>query len=165
VLDVVCGDAHLADHCGPRVEYVGVDIDPDKIIQVKKKYPQHSFHSFDVCGSVFPFENEKFDAAIVEAFVEMIDNPRVMLSEIYRVLKPHGKVFLTAFTRWGKCLYFLLGDIQELNQATTEPNKTHLSRTHINHVLDETNLVVESQYSINWGINRLIILKRGDRGD
>lgn len=51
-------------------------------------------------GTLFPYQNETFDSALCNQVLEHVFNPDRFLTEIYRVLKPGGKLLLTVPFVW-----------------------------------------------------------------
>lgn len=77
ILDIGCGRRKIegAD---------GMDIDPDshaKIIHDINKYP-------------FPIADSSYDQIFAKHIIEHIENPRGLIEEIYRILKPGGRAFI-----------------------------------------------------------------------
>ena len=56
----------------------------------------HKKEGIDLVGSVekIPTEDSKFDLLICQEVLEHVENPHLALREMYRVLKPSGKLFL-----------------------------------------------------------------------
>jgi ubiquinone/menaquinone biosynthesis C-methylase UbiE len=67
------------------------DIRNPKILE---KYPEIEFSKFDV-REKYPFPDETFDIVFAMSLIEHIDKPDAMLSEIKRVLKKGGYLYLT----------------------------------------------------------------------
>jgi len=44
-------------------------------------------------GHKLPFKDEAFDAVILEAVLEHVREPEIVVSEVYRVLRPRGRVY------------------------------------------------------------------------
>jgi len=88
VLDVGCGQKpykslfQSTEHIGLDVEVSGHD---------------HTNEQIDVYydGKIFPFEDQSFDSVICNQVLEHTATPKLMLSEINRVLKPQGYALLT----------------------------------------------------------------------
>jgi SAM-dependent methyltransferase len=74
-------------------EYVGLDIDSE--ITRKRKIADQLYD-----GKVFPFSSNSFDSALCNQVLEHVFNPDQFLREIYRVLKPSGKLLLTVPFVW-----------------------------------------------------------------
>lgn len=77
-------------------EYIGVDI----------KYSGHSHeHSkVDVFydGISLPFANDHFNAVFTSEVIEHLSNPEQTIPELYRVIKPGGRLLLTAPFCWNE---------------------------------------------------------------
>jgi 2-polyprenyl-3-methyl-5-hydroxy-6-metoxy-1,4-benzoquinol methylase len=101
VLDVGCsvGSIEMLFHLehpecaqGTRVE--GVDISPEAITRARGlNLPNCTFQAYD--GTALPFADGSFDLAIaIEVIEHVIDKPG-LIAQIFRVLRPGGRVFLT----------------------------------------------------------------------
>lgn len=86
LLDVGCGSAWLSGHF-PR--YVGVDDHPEAFADTDARV---------VRGDVtrLPFADGSFDAVVCKDVIEHVPDARVVIREVARVLKPGGRVFLSA---------------------------------------------------------------------
>ena len=87
VLDAGSGDQRYAPHFS-RQRYESADFE-----SVDKVYAKSTY----VCdlGSI-PVEDQRFDAVIFTQVMEHLPEPREVLNELHRVLKPGGKLFFTA---------------------------------------------------------------------
>ena len=63
---------------------IGVDIDPSSDAEV--------IHDLNVFP--YPFEDNYADAVYAKHIIEHLDHPAMFLTEIYRILKPGGTVFV-----------------------------------------------------------------------
>ena len=74
---------------------VATDISPNSLQIIKKKYKEYSKNlNTEVADMEFlPFENETFDVVCSAGSLSYGDN-QVVMQEIYRVLKPGGKVII-----------------------------------------------------------------------
>jgi SAM-dependent methyltransferase len=77
-------------------EYIGVDM--------QYTGHDHSLSKVDVYydGKTLPFEDNHFDAVFCGEVLEHIFNPDEILPEIYRVLKPGGRLLLTVPFSWNE---------------------------------------------------------------
>jgi SAM-dependent methyltransferase len=95
VLDVGCGTKpyRALFRC---VEYVGLDTDGSghdhRREQIDVKYD----------GEVIPFHSSKFDSAVCFQVLEHVFEPKALLREVHRVLKPGGYLLLTVPFVWGE---------------------------------------------------------------
>ena len=53
-------------------------------------------HSFECELHSIPKDNDTYDVALLTQVLEHVPNPKLVLSEIYRVLKPDGRLLITA---------------------------------------------------------------------
>lgn len=120
-LDVGCGDGRVAQIMGERlgIAFYGVDISKKgvelaKKIGVKAKVADLS--------SKIPFEDNYFDLVISTEVLEHVTDPDTFLKEIYRVLKPSGKLLLTTpnLSSWVNRILFILGIYPIFLEASTE---------------------------------------------
>ncbi len=98
VLDYGCGigfNTYYFANVFPNV--IGIDNDKSSIEiakkQLKKLKCSKKVLYYD--GKKLPFEDNSFDIVNVSDVWEHAQNPRLMLKEIYRVLKPDGIIYIT----------------------------------------------------------------------
>ena len=90
LLDIGCGNQPYRDLFAPLVrEYIGLDQDD------RQSRP-------DVIGDALwlPFRADAFDTVLMIQVLEHLPNPMEAMSEIRRVLRPGGRVILTAPQYW-----------------------------------------------------------------
>ncbi|MDA8602532.1 class I SAM-dependent methyltransferase [Gammaproteobacteria bacterium] len=92
ILDVGCGSKPYRSFFSTS-DYVGLDIESDRVRNQR-------FADYTYDGETFPFENNLFDVVICNQVLEHVFNPDQFLSEIFRVLKPDGKILLTVPFAW-----------------------------------------------------------------
>lgn len=92
-LDVGCGRKPYRGSFGLVTEYVGLEYDSE----VSR---QHSMADVFYDGKKFPFADSSFDSIVCNEVLEHVFNPKDFLGEIYRVLKPGGRVLLTVPFVW-----------------------------------------------------------------
>jgi ubiquinone/menaquinone biosynthesis C-methylase UbiE len=100
VLDVGCGigvgPVYMVQEFGCRV--VAVDVSKKMLEWAGKRAiregcsDQIEFHKADVRD--LPFENDRFDAVIVESVLAFVEDKRSAIDELIRVLKPGGHIGL-----------------------------------------------------------------------
>lgn len=89
-LDIGCNKGLFLMYCSK--ESVGIDIDKLMLEEAKKKGLNVIYHDAE---EKLPFDDNEFDAVNIRQCIEHISNPLKVLKEIYRVLKPEGKIVLT----------------------------------------------------------------------
>ena len=99
VLEVGCGEGRGIDWMiGRAKSFTAIDKIGPVIEELKKKYPQGKFLS----GNIPPlrvFQDQSFDRVISFQVIEHIQDDRLFLNEIFRVLKPVGMALLTTPNR------------------------------------------------------------------
>lgn len=92
VLDVGCGTKPYRDYLECS-DYIGLEIDSE--FNRKRNYADFYYE-----GLVFPFPDENFDTCITNQVLEHVFNPDIFLSEVRRVLRKNGILFLTVPFVW-----------------------------------------------------------------
>jgi SAM-dependent methyltransferase len=92
LLDVGCGSKPYAAIIHVS-SYTGLDIDSPATRQYGV-----ADHLYD--GKSFPYDDDRFDSALCNQVLEHIFNPDEFLREIYRVMKPGGRLVLTVPFVW-----------------------------------------------------------------
>jgi ubiquinone/menaquinone biosynthesis C-methylase UbiE len=115
VLDVGCGSGALVEFLAEHVaqEALGIDIQSDgfhKEVASSKDGTSHSAGCVKGdARSMDAFPNERFDAVVTAHAFHELSDPETALSEIRRVLKPGGTLFIADFakgeTRWDERYY------------------------------------------------------------
>jgi SAM-dependent methyltransferase len=165
LLDVGSGPGRLAigiaDRVGDIKRYVGMDVDEEAVSWGSKyitpEHPNFLFLHIDVENRrynpeaplsdtqfVFPFDDEEFDIiTLYSVFTHMLtDGVRAYLREFRRLLKPQGKIHLSAFLEDG------VPDVEENPQGYLQEWEGHLhcvryNRVFFGRLVDEAGLRVE----------------------
>ncbi len=102
VLDIGCGmggKTVVYSEAGARV--VGVDISPSKVVQAHSYALSREVRALFITGDAetLPFADNSFDLVIANDSLEHFSDPASTFSELSRVLRPGGRLFLF-FTPW-----------------------------------------------------------------
>lgn len=93
ILDVGCGQKPYKT-LFKYDSYIGMD--------VEQSGHSHQYEEIDIFydGKTFPFDDNSFDCVITSQVFEHVFTPDLFIKEIYRVLKPGGKLLLTVPFVW-----------------------------------------------------------------
>lgn len=97
VLDVAAGTGtSAAAYARTGATVVGVDIS-DGMLQVgRERHPNIEFVQAD--AEKLPFGDDEFDAVTISFGLRNVEHPKQALAEMYRVLKPGGRVVICEFS-------------------------------------------------------------------
>lgn len=98
VLEVGCGEGRGIGLLMPRAaSFTALDKIEPVLVNLRRKFPQGKF----IAGHFPPFQADSgvFDCVISFQVIEHIQYDRAFLKEIYRVLKPGGKAWITTPNR------------------------------------------------------------------
>ena len=89
VLDLGCGKKpYQPFFLGKSVTYLGVDVKLNEFVDI-------------LCnGEKLPFKDNVFSICLCLQVLEHVDEPRTVIDEIFRVLKPSGLIFLSTHGSW-----------------------------------------------------------------
>jgi ubiquinone/menaquinone biosynthesis C-methylase UbiE len=101
VLEVGAGTGANLPHYRRATRVVALEPDPSMAKRLPSKVSEAKVHVEIVAGSAesIPFPDESFDAAVVTFVFCSVDDPRVALGEVRRVLKPGGKLVILEHVR------------------------------------------------------------------
>jgi ubiquinone/menaquinone biosynthesis C-methylase UbiE len=112
IIDVSCGGGRLLkkiENTNPNLELYGVDITPGYLAQ----HPELSNINFQIAeASSLPYPDNNFDVSICSLSIHHYENLSAVLSEIKRVTKPNGFIYLIDFfpkATWSQWLLNLIG--------------------------------------------------------
>lgn len=99
IIDIGCGPgfyvAELLEEVGPEGSVLGVDAAEAMLAVAGKRCEGHQNASFQRADATsLPAEDESFDAALSVQVMEYVPDVGAALAEIYRVLRPGGRVVI-----------------------------------------------------------------------
>jgi len=101
LLDIGCGSSPII---GGYKNATGIDLNGSKIAFIKSKYPELRFMRMD--AENLEFGDNSFDSVLCIELVEHLKNPKIVISEIARVLKESG-VAVIATPDYGRPWWYL----------------------------------------------------------
>jgi len=116
VLDVGCGNGYvLAQYAKYGANVSGVDLTQTALDLSQKRFAlaglQGDFRLTD--GNALPFDDAVFDIACSMGVLHHIADPRPMIAEMRRVLKPGGRLILMLYY-WGSWKYHVVFRVKRL---------------------------------------------------
>jgi SAM-dependent methyltransferase len=98
LLEVGCGEGRGIEHLAPHVStYSAIDKIESAIDDLRARYPTGNF----VSGHLppLPYPDSSFDSVVSFQVIEHIEDDKLFLREIHRVLRPGGTVLITTPNR------------------------------------------------------------------
>lgn len=100
ILDLGFGEGYgtrmLSENCR---EITGVDVVEKVINYANEKYSRDNCKYIIYDGRTLPFEDNSLDIAVAFQVIEHIDDDDLFVSELHRVLKQNGRLFMTTPNR------------------------------------------------------------------
>jgi ubiquinone/menaquinone biosynthesis C-methylase UbiE len=128
ILDVGCGfTGEFLRRIEKKISIgYGVDMFVDQAFSTNKiKLIEHNLN-FGL-----PFLNDEFDAVVSLASLEHMENPEKILKEIKRVLKPGGRLILTAPTVYAKPVLELMAGLRIIDRQEIKDHKKYFNKKNL----------------------------------
>ena len=93
ILDIGCGTGAMLDELAPFGHVVGADVAPEALSFCRERSSHYPLTRADVRR--MPFETASFDVVTAMDIIEHIDDDKAAVGEIFRVLRPGGRLFVT----------------------------------------------------------------------
>ncbi|HYF71155.1 MAG TPA: class I SAM-dependent methyltransferase [Ohtaekwangia sp.] len=131
-------------------EITGVDTSRNMLAEAGKKR-KACVQLFHMDGQTLSFRDEAFDYVVLSHVIAVVENPEKLLEEVYRVLKPDGRVFvLNHFTPNNALKYVdkVFGLVSRLFHFRCEFMQSSLQRLQRFKLLQEFNAGLFSYFKI-----------------
>ncbi len=76
-----------------RHEVIGIDTSKRMLVQARR-HLKRNIQLLHMNGETLLFPDEAFDYVMLSHVIAVVDDPEKLLTEVHRVLKPNGKVFI-----------------------------------------------------------------------
>lgn len=157
LLDVGCGwEARLLRAVEPHVaRAVGVDFKAPRLRTAKLETVAMTL------ADTLPFPDAAFDVVTMLAVLEHLAQPRAMVEEIARVLKPGGEVVLTVPSKAARpVLEFLAYRLGVVSEAEIRDHKQYYDRRSLFALLRDSGLAIERHRYFQLGMNNFLVATR-----
>lgn len=95
ILDVACGDGYYSRKMASRdAKVAAIDIDPERIRNARTFHSVHNVEYRLANAQGLPYGDETFDKVVSVCALEHFLNPQDAINEMYRVVKPGGRLVL-----------------------------------------------------------------------
>jgi len=109
LLDLGCDNAQVLEKYGSKINsYCGVEKSPQRIEQLKQKYPESSFIQCDLDNEPLKTD-KKFDCILMIALIEHLFNQKFVMDQLAKALKPSGQIIITSPTPIGNDVVHRVG--------------------------------------------------------
>lgn len=89
ILDIGCNEGIIAEKLElKRDAYLGLDIDYQALLEVSKR--GYSYKRIDLSKENIPLKDNSFDSFLCLDILEHLQDPKRIIKEIKKVVKPHG---------------------------------------------------------------------------
>jgi SAM-dependent methyltransferase len=95
ILDFGCGDGRYKKYIITKNEYIGIDV-------AESGHGENKNYDLLYDKKKIPFEDKAFDVIIFTEVLEHIEDVDLTISELNRVLKKNGKIFVTTPFIWAE---------------------------------------------------------------
>ncbi|HJS17600.1 MAG TPA: methyltransferase domain-containing protein [Anaerolineales bacterium] len=75
-------------------EVVGIDLSSDMLSQARLKAINRNASFYEMNAEELSFEERSFDIVILNLILSVVGNPRKTMTEVYRVIKPAGSIWV-----------------------------------------------------------------------
>lgn len=98
LLDLGCGNGRFSIPFAEKLGYsvTGVDSSHEMLLQAQKNDKEHLVTWERQSADALTYDDNSFDAVFISHLLHLVDNPKKVLEEIYRVLVPGG-VFIDRY--------------------------------------------------------------------
>lgn len=105
LLEIGVGNGQHLKYYGKH-QITGIDTSI-AMLNAAKKYDAGNADLLEMDGKQLLFSDEAFDYAVLSHVIAVVDDPNRVLSEVYRVLKPGGKLFILNHFTPNNCLKYV----------------------------------------------------------
>jgi SAM-dependent methyltransferase len=160
VLDVGCGAGPLIRYLPAACSYIGVDQDVVAIEANRRIFPRVAFQVFDIFTTTYPFQEQSFDTIVMAAVIEHIHHPLHVMQELFRILKPGGRLIMTTPSPVGGHVHTIMAFLGLLSRQAAEEHKGFYDFASIKKLIHPVGFILECYIPFQLRMNQLFIVKK-----
>jgi ubiquinone/menaquinone biosynthesis C-methylase UbiE len=144
LLDLGCGTGWAVRYAASIVKnkgkFYGIDISPKMIEKAKTSSSDYkNVHFYETSAEQLPFEDNFFDFIICSNSFHHYFSPSKVLNEVYRVLKPRGRIYIMDPTADGFIMkmidkWILKKEREHVKHYSTQEYRTLFAGTKLNYI-------------------------------
>jgi len=165
LLDIGCGDANnyrlIEQYQLPVLSYTGIEFDPERVVQLGKRYPGATFYQADLDSEPLPVSG-KYDTILLLAVVEHIFNLKFLFSQLAMLLSEQGQIVITTPTPFGNDIVHRFGTKLGLfdREGGQDDHIVIFNRKRLEILAGEVDLVLHEYKRFQFGCNQIAVLKK-----
>ncbi len=154
VLDLGCGNANSLSHVSEN--YVGVDIDQNKIDFLSKKFPKFTFIVLDLNNEEICFD-VKPNTVLMLAVFEHLKNPNKVLSNLKKIMNKKSVLVITSPSKFGGLIHDLGSKIGLFNSEAAKEHEKFYSINEVKLILERNGFIVKKALKFQFGLNQFFL--------
>jgi len=104
ILDVAAGTGTSSSALARSgAEVVALDFSPGMVAEGRRRHPDLEFVEGD--AEHLPFADDVYDAVTISFGLRNVEHPKVALAEMYRVLRPGGRLVICEFSKPSRAIF------------------------------------------------------------
>jgi len=160
VLDLGCGNARLLERVECLEQYTGMELHEDRVRRLRAHHPKWRFVHCDLEHEHLPLPEETFDTAALLAVIEHLAEPRLLLSECYRVLLPQGRLVITTPSPLGHRVHTLASWLGLTSRSAVHHHQSQYSKTALDAMVCSVGFEPVAYRRFLIGLNQLCVYQR-----
>lgn len=161
VLDMGCASGWFVSEIQkkyPNSDFYGIDIYDEAIRYANKLYPQIKFSVSDAHKT--KYENDFFDLIISTEVIEHLEDPKIAIKEMKRILKKNGQLIIEVDS--GSVLFSIVWYLwRKINGKVWNDSHLHsFNVAKLENIAKELDFKIEKKNKFNFGMAMIFSLKK-----
>jgi SAM-dependent methyltransferase len=156
ILELGCGTATITEALHPGQSYTGIEYGPRIMEWLKQNRPGYDFYRYDLDRDEINLDRQ-FDTILMVAVIEHLADPRHILRQMPRLLRPGGRLVITTPTPFGNLIHSIGVNLGLFYKTAAQDHKHIYDQVSLPHLLKECGLEVIKYRSFILGGNQLCV--------